>query len=76
MHRIEAVAILAGLVQGCAYAPAESTRSSFEPATRPHRLPTDFFGEDIFLDSVRHYQMSMEPSARAYPRFARIESRR
>ena len=40
------------------------------PATyRP--IDTDFFGEDMFVDSVHHYRMSLRPEQRQYPRYSR-----
>jgi PelA/Pel-15E family pectate lyase len=35
-------------------------------------IDTDFFSEPMFYDSIHHYQMSMKPEERDYPRF-RVE---
>ena len=57
----------------------QPTTSTTQPIETPDKEPvkvqestpidTDFFGEPMFYDSVHHYQMSMKPEERNYPRY-------
>ncbi|MBX2814256.1 MAG: pectate lyase [Myxococcales bacterium] len=62
------------MVSASCKAPPAGPQTSSSPAApsvpkKFSAIDTQFFGEEMFFDSVHHYQMSMKPEDRNYPRY-------